>query len=278
VKKLKRLKASKRTVIQRSYIDSKVGGQVHLAETGCGQPILLIHQTPRSWDEYREVMELMGSQFKMVAMDLPGMGGSTSAPDKPTIEFYAAAAAEVIEYISDGPVTVCGHHTGAAVAMEIAASRPELVNSLVLSSAPWVDAKDRAERAGKVPIDTVMTVCDGRHLIDLWNQRAPYYRERGDLLNRFIADALLADNPAAGHHAVANYHMEKAAPSVNCPVLLIEHSQDPFAVKNSDRLKAAFPQAVERQIPNGQIALEATAEEFARLLQVWAQEQIRTLQ
>ena len=105
--------------------------------------------------------------------------------------------------------------------------------------------------------------------MDYWRQRSPYYPEQTDFMNRFISDALKTANPAAGHLAVGQYQMEKRASKITCPVLIIEHMNDPFAVKHTPHLKTAFPQAAVEQIPNGHVALEVTATEFATLLREW---------
>lgn len=88
-------------------------------------------------------------------------------------------------------------------------------------------------------------------------------------MNRFIADALKCSNPAAGHIAVGQYHMEKRLSKIFCSVLIIEHMKDPFAVKYTPHLKAAFPKATIEQIPNGEVALEVTATEFSTILRNW---------
>ena len=195
--------------IVRRYIDGP-SGQIHLAEAGRGPSVLLLHQTPRSWDEFREVMVALEERLHLIAMDLPGMGSSDQHPDGPSIENYAAAAAAVIEQSGRSPVSVCGHHTGGVVAVELAARYPHLVERLVLSSTPWIDVTERARRAGKQPIDTVEPRPDGSHLLDLWNQRAPFYGGSTDQLTRLVSDALRADDPAAGHRAVGRYRMENS--------------------------------------------------------------------
>ena len=48
-------------------------GPVHYARLGAGAPVVCIHQTPRSWDEFREVQALLSVSFDVIAMDLPGM-------------------------------------------------------------------------------------------------------------------------------------------------------------------------------------------------------------
>ena len=63
--------------------------------------------------------------------------------------------------------------------------------------------------------------------------------------------------------------MEKRVSKITCPVLIIEHMKDPFAVQHTPHLKTAFPQAAFEQILHGHVALEVTATEFAALLREW---------
>ena len=53
--------------IERTFV-SLPAGRVHVATCGTGRPILLLHQTPRSWDEYREVLPLLGRKYRAIAM------------------------------------------------------------------------------------------------------------------------------------------------------------------------------------------------------------------
>ena len=256
------------THLTRRYMDGPFG-QLHVVEAGLdqGPTVLLLHQTPRSWDEFREVMIALSDRFHLVAMDLPGMGGSDPHPDGATIERYAEAAAAVLAGLADTPFAVCGHHTGGVVGIELGASRPDLVDRLVLSSTPWVDAAARAARASTAPIDTIKRHSSGQHLLDLWAQRAPFYSNDTGLLDRFLSDAMRCEDPATGHHAVSRYLMEQAVTRVICPVTIIEHSSDPFASKHTADLQRAFGSAPVLVIPDGGVALEATAHQFSRHLQ-----------
>ena len=260
-------------MIKKQYIDNGLGGQIHLAEAGRKSSntvsILLLHQTPRSWDEFKEVMHLLGPEHHLIAMDLPGMGASSPVSDIPTIEDYAQSAAKVIRHFGGDPMTICGHHTGGVVAIELAARAPELVSSLILSSTPWLDPDIRLERSGKTPVDTAVITRDGAHLIDYWQQRSPYYPDKTEYMSRFISDALKSSDPAEGHIAVGQYQMEKAVSKIQCEILLIEHMKDPFASKHTAQFKANFPHAMIEHIPGGHVALEVTAVEFSALLHKW---------
>lgn len=251
--------------IVRRYIDGP-SGQIHLAEAGRGPSVLLLHQTPRSWDEFRQVMIELKGHIHLIAMDLPGMGSSDQHPAGPSIENFAAAAAATIEQSGNAPMAVCGHHTGGVVAVELASSHPHLVKKLILSSTPWIDAKERARRAVKQPIDTIEPCPDGSHLLALWNRRAPFYHGNTDQLTHLVRDALRADDPASGHRAVDRYRMEEAVERVRCPVTIVEHAADPFASPHTPILQQRFHAAEVEVIKNGRVPLEATATTFAWVL------------
>ena len=179
------------------------------------------------------------------------------------------AAAAVVRGLGGEPVAVCGHHTGGVVGMELAVSHPHLVRSLVLSSTPWVDAEARRLRAEEAAIDSVGRDADGRYLTDLWRMRQPYYPRSHGYLQRFMADALKARDPAEGHRAVGRYRMEHRAARVACPILIVEHAKDPFSTKHTQKLASVFPDAVVKRIENGHVALEVGAREFAAAVGGW---------
>src|ERR1044071_10037021 len=82
------------TMIERSFVRIK-SGLVHVATCGAGRPILLLHQTPRSWDEYREVLPLLGTRNRAIAMDTVGFGDSQPLEaGTDSIEAWAEAAHE----------------------------------------------------------------------------------------------------------------------------------------------------------------------------------------
>ncbi len=233
--------------MRRTYVDGPVG-QVHVTTAGdAGAPaVLLLHQTPRSAEEFRDVLALLAARgFRAVAPDHPGMGGSDPVPGEPAIEDYAAAAVAVLDALDLDRVGVVGHHTGGVVAVEVAARAPERVGTLVLSSTPYVDAERRARvAASRPPIDAVQERANGAHLVELWQRRQAFYPpDRPDLLHRFVADALrvgVGEVVEAGHRAVNAYRMEDRLGLVRAPVLAIAAPDDPFAWPARHRLVTAL--------------------------------------
>jgi pimeloyl-ACP methyl ester carboxylesterase len=226
-------------------------GRVHVVECGAGRPVVLLHQTPRSWDEYRDVLPLLGLRFRALAIDQLGFGGSARPAWEPTVERYAGVVAAVLEELGIEEADVVGHHTGAVVALELAAARPELVGRLVLSSCPLADAEFRRARAGESPVDNDLSAQGLRA------GRAPFYPDdRPDLLDRFVADALVAGEHAQlGHHAVHVYEMERRIGLVRAPALVVAAPDDPFAYPQARPLAAALADARVVDLERGTVPL-----------------------
>ncbi|MBN9106985.1 MAG: alpha/beta fold hydrolase [Propionibacteriaceae bacterium] len=96
-------------------------------------PVVLLHSAGRSPQMWQDQVEAIGSQTQLVAPWLaglrPGRSGELS---------LAAAAAEVISTMDRygfERARLVGHQFGAMVALEAAASEPEMIAGLVLSGA-----------------------------------------------------------------------------------------------------------------------------------------------
>lgn len=243
--------------IDRQFVPTR-SGRIHIASVGQGFPVLLLHQTPRSWDEYRDVLPLIGARYRAIAMDTAGFGDSEPLPAAHnTIECWAEVAFDLLDALGLQRAAVVGHHTGAAVALEMAASRPDRVSALVLSACPFVDAPRRAAHHGKRIIDEVERKASGEHLTELWQRRMPFYPPGDiDLLERFIADALKAGDLAVeGHRVVNRYAMETRTPLVTSPTLVIAPTEDPHAFPAAPRVAQAIAGSRLLNIEHGMVPL-----------------------
>lgn len=267
------------TPIRRRYVDVPFG-QMHVAttdpSTGAQKPpIVLLHQTPRSWDEYAEVLADLGTRRRLIVPDLPGMGASDPHPYGSTIEAFGAGVLAVLDALHVERFDLVGHHTGGVVAIELAAVVGPRVRRLVLSSTPYVDADGRARRQdGSHRVDDVALQPDGQHLVELWRGRHAFYPDgRPDLLARFVRDAVRAEAPAEGHRAVGSYEMERRLPDVAADaVLIVGHDADPYAFKELEPLEQALiaagaPKPQTSVIRNGHVPLEFTAAAFVAAIE-----------
>ncbi|MBN2124801.1 MAG: alpha/beta hydrolase, partial [Deltaproteobacteria bacterium] len=236
-------------IVRRAFVDTPEG-QIHYATAGQGKPVLLLHQTPRSWDEYRDVLPILSKKYRAMAMDTVGFGDSYRLREEPTIERYARGVVDFLDALSIPRTSLVGHHTGGVIAVEVAASYPDRVEKLILSSTPYVDAEDRERRKTRPPIDEVEPREDGAHLAELWQRRAPFYpRNRPDLLTRFVLDALKVwGRVEEGHLAVNRYRMEEKACLIRKPTLVLAGTDDPFSFPRMKPLAEHIPGSITAQI------------------------------
>jgi pimeloyl-ACP methyl ester carboxylesterase len=258
------------TAIRRAFADLSVG-QVHFATCGdaTAPTVLLLHQTPRSWMEYRDVLPLLAPRCRAIALDTPGFGDSAPLRGPASIEGWAAVVVELLDVLAIDRAHVVGHHTGGVIALHLAAAHPARVASLVMSSTPFTGEAFRRARRERPPIDAVEPSEDGSHLAALWQRRQAFYPPgRPDLLEAFVRDALkVSGDVEGGHHAVASYRMEEHIHRVTQPTLLIRASGDPFASPHVPELQARLPQARVAEIAGGMVPLpDQMPREFAQVV------------
>ncbi len=204
-------------------------GAVHYVQHGpaTGTPIVLLHQTPRSIDEFTEIIPLLARTHRVIAIDTPGYGCSDHPAVQPTIEDYASAVIAVLDDAGIARAHIVGHHTGMLIAVELAATRPTRVASIVLSGPVYTDEKGRETLRPYFVQWQVQP--DGSHLMEKWTKFSKWTSPAA-LVQRLLLDLFRAgETSEAGHFALLVYRMEDRLPLVHCPGLLIFGSRDPFA-------------------------------------------------
>ena len=106
------------------------GATLHVARTGKGRPLLLLHGWPEFWLTWQPVMMRLADRFDLIAPDLRGFGAS----DKPVAKFgpddQASDLASLIDELGLGPVGIVAHDVGATVAQALARRTPERLAGL----------------------------------------------------------------------------------------------------------------------------------------------------
>ncbi|MDI1449805.1 alpha/beta hydrolase [Polyangium sp. 6x1] len=113
--------------------------RLHIAESGSGPLVLLLHGFPEFWYAWRRILPALAREgFHVVAPDMRGYGAS----DKPEgIEPYgtvhlAADIAGLVRALGAPRASVVGHDWGAGVAFCFAMAHPELLDRLVVINGP----------------------------------------------------------------------------------------------------------------------------------------------
>ncbi|NWR40676.1 EPHX3 hydrolase, partial [Tachuris rubrigastra] len=104
--------------------------------------VLLLHGFPQNWFCWRHLMQELSGEFRVVALDLRGCGASEKPPgrDSYRLELLRGDVCQVIEALGTPPAAprcaLVGHDWGGVLAWEVAATRPGLVEKLVVMDAP----------------------------------------------------------------------------------------------------------------------------------------------
>lgn len=261
---------------RRTFCDTHMG-QVHCVTAGQGDatPLLLLHQTPRSTDEFAEVLPILARERRVIAMDTPGYGCSDRLPGaQPSVEDYARAAFEVLDALGHRRAIVVGHHTGEIIACEMAAAAPDRIDGVVCSGPIDLDEKGRAFLK---PFFKQWTIApDGSHLTDKFQKFIPWLPPDSlPLVQRLVVDLFRAGTESEqGHFATTFYRMEDRLPLVRCPALFLYGARDPFAKAGSAPLHAqAFRPVREVTLDAGVFAPTENPQAFAGAILDW----LRTL-
>ena len=252
-------------LVEPAYISTS-SGRIHYVQAGTdGPPVILLHQTPRSSDEFRDVVPRLGARLRVYAMDSLGFG-SSDKPDAPmSIEACGRAVIAFADAIGLERFSLVGHHTGGIIAVEVAGRTPDRIDKLVLSGTTCPDGQGRNREWPS--IDAVEPTADGSHLTELYNKRASYYPpDRPDLLHRLVLDCLKVglDRVEEGHDAVNTFRIEDPLRLVTAPTLLVCGTDDWAAMPEQDALASYLPGCQRVEIPGGGVPLpDHLPQEFA---------------
>jgi pimeloyl-ACP methyl ester carboxylesterase len=123
------------------------GTSIHVVDGGdpSGAPFLFIHGWPECWRTWVPTMDLAPAGTRVLAVDLPGIGGSAPAEtggSKVKIADLVHALVEQLDLARTRELTVVGHDAGGMVAYAYLrrygdARRVVIVNTVIPGVEPW---------------------------------------------------------------------------------------------------------------------------------------------
>jgi pimeloyl-ACP methyl ester carboxylesterase len=233
------------------------------------EPVVFVHGLGGSSLNFTAIGLLLADAVRGIAVDLPGFGRSAPRDGPSGITDHAELLAEFIDAEVGTPVHLVGNSMGGAIAVRLAARRPDLVRTLTLISPALPDQRPRAvaayfmglatprlgaaimRRNAKVSFERRMQIglslIFGDHrllppeVVDAykaelrWRDGQPWF-----------ADALLAGarSIVAATVAPPRRSLWADAARIRCPVLLVYGGRDRLVdARVRNRAQAAFPDA-----------------------------------
>ncbi|GAA3887783.1 alpha/beta fold hydrolase [Streptomyces sp. NPDC002387] len=108
------------------------GTRLHYVAGGQGDPVVLLPGWPRTWYQFHKIMPLLAQRYRVIAVDLRGMGDSekpAAGYDKKTM---ARDIYELIHALGYSEANIAGEDIGSMVAYSFAANHPEATRKVAL--------------------------------------------------------------------------------------------------------------------------------------------------
>lgn len=263
------------------------GARLHYVDEGSGTPVLMVHGNPTWSFLYRHLVEELRSDFRCIAVDLPGMGLS-EAPSG--FGFHAAEHAEVLRAFIDAldldGYILFGQDWGGPLGLAAAGRRPQRVTGLILGNTwAWSMAGRPAAHVWSLAIGGI----PGRWLVERLNGFAQLGMRLG-VANRRpsgrVLDHYLRPFPTPASRrptwmfarevtGASDFLRDQVEPALEAlrdrPALLPWGERDPvFPASDRDRLAAALPRAVVHPLADaGHFIQEDAPEEIAAAVRSW---------
>jgi 2-hydroxymuconate-semialdehyde hydrolase len=111
------------------------GAGVHVHVLGSGPPVLLLHGSgpgATAWSAWGSLCEALAGRFALIAPDQAGFGGTLlPAGRRAGRALWAEQAIALMDLLGHERYAIVGHSMGGAVALAIAAARPDAVRAVV---------------------------------------------------------------------------------------------------------------------------------------------------
>lgn len=235
------------TTTRRGLVSTPIG-MIHYVSIGedsndsSPPPLVAFHLSPRSVDEYKEVMEEVadcGSKQLFIAMDEPGYGQSDIPKRSCTLDEIADAFLAVLDSLQVQTCITVGSLMGNYFALSLASRYPNRVKGVVCTNLYYFpdsvkekslqDQKERQQQEDKnQPIkDPWILQDDGSHISEIWNKRSSWLTS--ELNTRATYDELTYNLKRRVRYSQGIYIQDGSTfdlvgkcQSITCPVLSIQ--------------------------------------------------------
>ncbi|TFH47571.1 MAG: alpha/beta fold hydrolase [Lysobacterales bacterium] len=154
---------------------------LHFTRFGTGPTLVLLHGFLGGTGYWRMQQSALHHMFDVIAVDLPGFGGSANIPAPDTLSGYAAAVFDLMDALEIPRFSLLGFSMGGMIAQQAVLDRPQRIAKLVLyGSSSTGELPHRfeswSESAKRMKSEGVETTAD--RTVATWfvdRQADPYY-------------------------------------------------------------------------------------------------------
>lgn len=218
---------------------SDLGAKIAYREAGQGDPVVLIHGVGMQSAAWGPQIEALSKTHRVLALDMPGHGGSDPLPEGSRIEDYVRWLRAVLDGLGLRRVSLAGHSMGALIASGFVVSHPDMVSRVALLNG--VHRRDPETRAAVEA--RAATIREG-HFDTATPLRRWFGEGPGDEAARIqVAEWLGAVDPAGYATAYTAFAKGDATyadsfAAITCPLLALTGEDDPNSTPAMSRAMA----------------------------------------
>lgn len=255
------------------------GSRLRYYTAGAGPPFVLVHGLGGAAANFTELAALLAERFRVLAVDLPGHGGSDPLVAGAGVADFAERVGWCAEREGFARPAILGHSFGGTVALRLTIHRPDAVSALVLVAPAGISSASRRAKVGLTVLGTLRP-----------SRVAAHYRHRiatspalKTLVFRFLASnpTILSAESVHGLLAGSKLYRDSAVPTaalfaedprlelsaLRCPVLLLWGARDLFLPLEDGFEYARRLGAPLRVLPDtGHLPIAERPRECARLI------------
>jgi pimeloyl-ACP methyl ester carboxylesterase len=259
------------------------GLRVHYTDEGnrSGRTLILVHGFAASVHAWRPWIERLRSDYRLIAIDLPGHG-LTEAPAgyRASLDSNAELVRKLADHTGAARFVLAGNSMGGAVSLVFAMKHPQRLDGLVLVDAAGWPGEDGARRSGPPGMFALFNNPIGRGIIKWFDPRTfATGGLRSAYLDKTLVTKELVDRYgelalAPGHRDILltqNSRSETLASAagftkITTPTLVMSGEQDKLIpVDDSRAIAAAIPGASLVTYPaGGHVPMEQLPDESSR--------------
>ncbi|MDQ3927664.1 MAG: alpha/beta hydrolase [Chloroflexota bacterium] len=224
-------------------------------ERGDGPALVLVHGFPFDGSIWRTQLEALGGEARVIAIDLPGFGGSQAlAGEEASIDAYAEAIARWAGDLGLGRFALAGHSMGGYVALAFARLHPEMLSGLgLVCTRPGPDTEQA--RQGRYTMIENVREKGPQAVVDAMLPRllSPQTRDRGTEVEQQTREVMLRqgnDGIIAALQAMASRpDSSPLLPQIEVPTAVIGGADDAIIpAAEEDLMAATIPGATQVRI------------------------------
>jgi pimeloyl-ACP methyl ester carboxylesterase len=120
--------------------DARIRGRrLRYLDYGSGPALLFVHGTGGSWQSWLENIPELGRENRVIAVDLPGFGGSEAPAADAEVDEYSETLVDLLDHIEVETAVVAGHSLGGLISTDLALRHPDRVRGLILVNGTGVE-------------------------------------------------------------------------------------------------------------------------------------------